>query len=232
MLKQMARLCRLLALLHDNEFGGPLEKDLARILEPGDKTKPVHPKELDSSNIALFLSKALELGQDEYNLIKQYLNDAGSPYHSYMDFPHPEHALILPPNAKRLTELHDNGRTYSRSSSHSGNSAIHFYNRKTQDRMTGAIESILEIPLEGFLRKFILLRPHRALSDLDTMCTPYPQFPRMRTKVVDTVLSDSILVIEPQHIITHLTTFKRPAGTYGIPTETLVICWALDRGLK
>lgn len=231
MLRQMARLCRLLALLHDNESGDALDKSFANILEPKDTTKSVL-EELTSEDAALFFSKTPKLRQNEYLLIQEYLQSTGRPYRGYLDLPHPEFALILPPNAKRLTEFHDSGRTYSCHSSHIGNSAIQFYDRLTQARLTGVIDTILEIPLEGTLRMFILVHAHLELDNSDAMRTPYPQYPRMMTKAVKTVLSDDVVVIEPQHIITHLTTYKRPAGTYGIQQEILVICWAMNRGLK
>ncbi|KAE9393831.1 hypothetical protein BT96DRAFT_943640 [Gymnopus androsaceus JB14] len=43
---------------------------------------------------------------------------------------------------------------------------------------------------------------------------------------------NTIGIVEPQHIITHLTTYKRSAGTYGIQQEVLVICWAMNHGLR
>lgn len=232
MLRQMARLCRLLALLHDNKLGDSLDKSFASILEPENRKKSPALKEYTSADAAVFLSKAPKLSLNEYALIQEYFQSTGCPYQCYLDLPHPEFALILSPNAKHLTEFHDNGRTYSCNSSHISNSTIQFYDKSTQARLTGVIETILEIPLEGFLCKFILVHPHLELDNLDAMCTPYPQYPRMMTNAVKTVLSDNIVVIEPQHIITHLTTYKRPAGTYGIQQEILVICWAMNRGLR
>lgn len=232
MLRQMARLCRLLALLHDNESGDSLDQSLASILEPADQSKLTVLKELTSADTALILSKAPQLKPKEYSLIQEYLHSTGRPYRSYTDFPHPEFALILPPNATRLTEFNDNGHTYSCSSSHIGNSAIQFYDKSTQGQLTGVIDTIWEIPLEGFLRKFILVHTHLELDNSDAMLTPYPQYPRMMTKAVKAVLSEDIVVIEPQHITTHLTTYKRPSGTYEIQQDILVICWAMNRGLK
>ncbi|KAE9390228.1 hypothetical protein BT96DRAFT_946277 [Gymnopus androsaceus JB14] len=158
-----------------------------------------------------------------YMIINQeYLQSTGRPHWGYLDLPHPEFALILPPNAKSLAEFHDSGRTYSCNISHTGNSAIQFYGKSTQACLTGVIDTILEIPLEDFLRKFILVHTHLELDSSDAMCTPNPQYPRMMTKAVKTVLSDDTVVIEPQHIITHLKTYKRPAGTYGIQQQILV----------
>jgi hypothetical protein len=208
MLKQMARRSRLLAFLHDNESKNPLLQSFSTILEPGDLTKPPVPQELSSSDIALFLSKVPKLLGTEYTLIQQYLHSTGRPYCSYTNLPHPEFALILPPNAKRLTEFHNNGRTYSCHLSHPGNSAIQFHDCESQSPRTGVIDNIFEIAIEGFLRKFILVQHHRDLNKHDLALTPYLNYPRMMAKVVETTLSNEIIVIEPHHIITHLTTFR------------------------
>ena len=228
----MARLCRLLAFLRHNESKNSLLESFARVLEPGDKSEASVSQELDSADIALFLSRAPKMEENEYNKILQYLISMGHPYYSWTNLPRPEFAYVLPPNAKRLNEFHDNGHTYSCYASHNGNSAIQFWDPHSQAHITGAIQTILEIPLEGFLRKFILVHSHSALCDSDITCTPYPQYPRMMCKVVDAQLSDELYVLEPQHIITHLTTLKYPPGTFGILKETLGICWALNRGLR
>ena len=63
---------------------------------------------------------------------------------------------------------------------------------------------------------------------------PFERYPGFMTKIVDAAPSDdnALVIIEPTHIITHLTTFQRPEGTYSIQQKTLVICWALNRGRR
>lgn len=204
----MAHLCHLLAFLHHNETDNPLLNSFMGILEPGDKTKPPVLPELSSADIALFLSLAPKIEENEYNAVLQYLLSTGHPYYSWTNLPHPEFAHVLPPNGKCPTEFHDNGCTYSCHSSHNGNSNIQSQDPQIQAPITGVIQTILEIPLEGFLCKFILVHSHSTLSDLDTACTPYSQYPCMMCKVVPTELSDHLYVIEPQHIVTHLTALK------------------------
>lgn len=232
MLRQMARRSRLLALLHDNESGDPDLQSFMSILEPRDSTKPPTSQEVNSFDMGIFLAQNPKLDDNEYLLIQQYLHTTGRPYRNYLHLPHPENALILPPNAKHLREFHENGRTFSCHSSHKGNSAIQFQDHGSQGHLNGMIESILEIPLEGFLCKFILVRTFQALNAFEMAETPYPHFPNFMTEAVHPDLSDNIIVIEPKDIITHLTTFKRPAGTYDITAEILIICWALNRGRK
>ena len=48
--------------------------------------------------------------------------------------------------------------------------------------------------------------------------------------IVDTHSTEDLVIIKPNHIITHLTTFQHLKGTYGIQKEMLIMCWALNRG--
>jgi hypothetical protein len=119
-------------------------------------------------------------------------------------------------------------------SAHDANSLIQFYLPKrleqtptsTNKTITGVIQTILDIPLHGFLCQFILVHPH---AELDLAGTPYVEYPMMTT-LVDAEPLPELLVIEPKHIITHLSVWKQPAGTYGKRKDFLVVCWALNRG--
>lgn len=232
MLKQMARRSRLLAFLHDNESEDLKLQSFTSILEPEDNTKPPISMEVSSFDMGIFLAQNPKLNGNEYSLIQQYLHTTGRPYRNYLHLPHPENALILPPNAKRPRQFHDNGRTYSCYSSHQGNSAIQFHDRQSQQCQNGVIESILELPLQGFLSRFILVRTFRPLNAFEHAGIPYSHFPNFMAEVVDPELSENIIVIETKDIITHLTTYKRPVGAFNCTKEILVICWALNRGRK
>ncbi len=129
--------------------------------------------------------------------------------------------------------MHRDDHTFSCQKSHKGNSAIQFYSPSTQTEDTGFIETIWTLPLEGTLRVFFVVRPHLPLSIDDEKKAPFIHLnSKYSTRIVDNKPSDQLLIIEMHHIITHLTTFQRPLGTYGIDKETLVICWALNRGRK
>ncbi len=91
---------------------------------------------------------------------------------------------------------------------------------------------ILQIPIQGYIGTFILVSEHRALDIQEEEQTPYFHYPLFMTRAVDAILSDKVHVIEPKHIITHLTTYTRPSGTYGINRDILEVCWALNRGRK
>jgi hypothetical protein len=235
MLQKMARLSRFLAFLENSASSIPGIDVFANILEPGNITKGSTIKPIDGSEQATYLNKATALDPTTYNMILQYLNVTGhhGQYHSHLSYFHP-YALILPPLAKQCTEFHENGRTYSCNSSHEGNSFIQFYDRQIQDHRTGVINNIFEIPLQGFLRKFILVSPHCDLNQSELEGTPYNPmlYPRFMSKIVEVKPLADVLVIEPEHIITHLTTYKTQGDTYGIKRKIMVVCWALNRGRK
>jgi hypothetical protein len=232
MLRQMARRCRLLAHLHNSEFQDPTLKAFTEILDVKDPTKPRETEELDSFAVAHYLSKAPKMSGQEYKAILSYLNSAGETSLSWLSYPDIEYqSQILPPNAKRLTEYHENGRTYGCHSSHHSNSLIQFRKPNAeQSLLTGVIRTILEIPLHGFLRKFILVAPHRPINISNT---PYQERPRMMSTLVEIEPYKTLIVIEPKHVITHLSAWIRPARTYpGVNKRFIVVCWALNRGRK
>jgi hypothetical protein len=232
MLRQMARRCRLLAYLHNSEFQDPVLKSFADILDIKDTTKTEETKELDSFAVAGYLSKARKMTAKEYKSILSYLNSVGETALSWLSYPDIDHQeMILPPNAKRLRQYHENKCTYSRNSSHHSNSLIQFrIPNSDEPPVTGVIQTILEIPLRGFLRKFVLVAPHRPI---DISSTPYSCFPRLKTTLVEVEPYKTLLVIEPKHVITHVTSRIRPARTYpGVKKHFMVVCWALNRGRK
>ncbi|KAJ7163692.1 hypothetical protein C8R46DRAFT_1036567 [Mycena filopes] len=149
----------------------------------------------------------------EYRAILAYLNSSGETSLSWLSYPDMEYqAMVLPPNAKRLRQYHENRRTYSCHSSHHANSLIQFRIPNTDETpITGVITSILELPFHGFLRKFILVAPHRPI---DLRNTPYEHYPRMMTSLVEVEPYKTLMVIEPKHVITHLSAWTRPSRTY------------------
>ncbi|KAJ7315559.1 hypothetical protein DFH08DRAFT_893352 [Mycena albidolilacea] len=208
MLKQMTRLCWLLAFLEENASSVPGMDVFADILQPENITKrPTIQLISDSEQATYMKTKATALDTTTYNMILQYLNRTGhhGQYHSHLNYVH-LHALVLPPLAKQCPEFHENGHTYSCNSLHEGNSFIQFYDEQIQGHQTGVINKIIEIPLQGKLQNFIL--------------------------IVEVKLSEDIIVIEPEHVITHLTTYKTQGDIYGIQREIRLVCWALNRGRK
>ncbi|KAF8156324.1 hypothetical protein K438DRAFT_1777567 [Mycena galopus ATCC 62051] len=226
MLQQMTRLCRFLAFLEHNASSIPEMDVFADILQPEHATKGPTTQAISDSEQATYMkTKATALDTTTYNMILQYLNKTGhhGQYHSHLNYVH-LYALVLPPLAKKCSEFHENGHTYSCNSSHEGNSFIQFYDQQIQGHRTGVINNIFEIPLQGNLQKFILVSPHCDLNQSELKGTPYDPmlYPRFMSKIVEVELSEDIVVIEPKHIITHLTTYKTQGDIYGIEREIRV----------
>ncbi|KAF7331362.1 hypothetical protein MKEN_00013900 [Mycena kentingensis (nom. inval.)] len=232
MLRQISRSCRLLALLHRHEFKNTTLRNLSALLAR-DSVNSVKA-EMDDVAVSVYLGKAPRMSTKEYQLLLAYLNVNNAGYLSWLDMAGRDpdyHAMVLPPNANRLRRYSESGRTYSCSDSHRANSLIQYYiPNSDEDPATGVIDSILELPLDGFLRTFMLVRPHRLL---DLAGTPYARYPNFMTSLVATEPSKKLLIIEPKHIITHLAAWTRPSSTYsGMKERFMVVCWALNRGRK
>jgi len=228
MLRQISRRGRLEALLQDKQ--DEASQNLAPILAPENLSGGGPPGVLKPSETAKFFTKALMLPDADYDALVNYLQFTGRPYRHWKNLPYPPNPRILPTRAEFPPQVSQNGHTYSCERSHRGNSAIYFYNPLTQQYRTGFIQSIWRLPLEGSISTFIVVQPHRSLPPQEETKAPFLQYSGFRAQIFDQQPSNELVIIEPTHIITHLTTFKRPAGTYGINGHTLVVCWALDRG--
>ena len=233
MLRQLSRRGCVDAMIKDGLPGDDaLSNGLAEILQEKEKPADYAHSPVSPAQVAAILKNAPILPPEQYIALLQYLQVTGRQYRDYRQLPHPPNTLILPPRAEPPLQMHRGDRTFSCQKSHEGNSAIQFYNPYSREYDTGFIEIIWRIPLEGAMETFLVVRPHRRLPFLSEAEAPFERYPGFLTKVVDAAsLDDNALqIIEPTHIITHLTTFRRPEGTYSIPQKTLVICWALNRG--
>ena len=236
MLQQMARLCQFLAYLEIHKSEDPEIDSFIDILVPEEGTQGVTIQPINDSEQAAFLvDKATDLDPRTYDLILQYLNATGhlGQYHSNTTSVNLHlHALVLPPRAKHCAQFHQDGHIYS--SSHAFNSRIQFYDRQIKAYRTGVINSIFEIPLQWNLRKFILVQPDQDLPEVEVRGTPHDPMlhPDFKTKLVEVEPSEDILVVEPEHIITHLSALKINGEIFGIRREICVVCTALNRERK
>ncbi|KAK7040034.1 hypothetical protein R3P38DRAFT_2514278 [Favolaschia claudopus] len=230
MLKQMTRYCRVISTQRHRTFKDSKLSTLATILEP-ESDKPFARQPLDDAQTAKFLRKRPNMNPQQYQMIGDYLHSINRHYRHHTAHPHPESALILPPAAKSIREFKDKRQTFSCYSSHTGNSAVQF---KHKDNIkTGFISQILQIPLEGLVETFVFINPHIPLTAAEEIHSPYHMRPNLNSMLVNSQPSEEVLLVQPQHIITHLTCAKKPAGTYkNINKNTLAICWGLNRGRR
>lgn len=210
----------------------PLKKVLAPSSASVDIAAPLSKLEQQEH-----LLKGSPLSQDEYEALGTYLMSTERPYASmYLEADKTAATLdsrfLLPTVCKRTEVLLD-GRTFSVRESHEGNSAIQYYNPTNQSLETGNIEMIWQQSLDERLHTFFVIRPHRPLSPVEERLAPFAQFHELyATRIFDSIPSNQLFIVEPQHIRTHLSTYRRPSGTYGIQKDTLVVCWALNRGRR
>lgn len=228
----MSRRARVDATLFDNKemqsLGAILDPDSYSVIENNDQLK-INPEDQ-----ALFLSKGTLLEKDHYRALLQYFHLNGrAHYRAFDQFPHPQNSVVVPPQAQFPLQIHRDECTFSCQKSHYGNSAIQFYNPATQLHDTGFIQIIWHLPLENIMHHFIVVQPHKPIAKNEEKMAPYIHYPGLSSRIVDSCPpTNHLVIIEPKHIITHLTTYKRPASTYGIGRETLIVCWALNRGRK
>jgi hypothetical protein len=229
MLRQTARRGRLDALLHRNPAENTAISQLASILEPVGSTRVM--SDVETANA---LASGTRLDQWHYDLLLQYLNTTGMGYHSaYQITPHVRGTLVLPPLAHLPRQFSLDSRTYSIKESHAGNSHIQFYIPGAVGGAieTGYIEAIWEIPLEGARQTFLLVQRHQPLSPALLQKTPYAHQPgsNLQTKIVKVDNSNEFCIIEQRHIICHLAVYKNPPGTFNLTSETMTVCWGLNR---
>jgi len=230
MLRQMSRRAYLDAVLTDATDQDSAQ--LAHILKTTYDIVESTPRLLQPSEVADILQKAPNLTTIEYNALLQYLQSIGRPYRAFDNFPHPSGTLILPPQAKQPHQFHHNNHTFSCQHSHVGNSAIQFYNPLSQSHDTGFIQTIYQLPIEASIQTFIAVSPHQSLPFSEESKALFHNHSGYMSRIVDVQPSKNIILIQPDHIITHLTTYQRPKGTYHIDQDTLVVCWALNRGRR
>ena len=231
MLQKLCQRGRLQATLHDNQFTNPTFHEFSEILSPKDKAES---EVLSEKSLANILAKAKPLENYQYQALLHYLNSNGQTWKAFNELPPPtDRARILSPQVVMLHQVKFDERIYSCRTSHEANSAIAFYNPYYAGlQVTGFIEAIWQIPLHYIMQTFLLVQVHQDLSDPDNNLAPLTAYPRLASKLVDVQPSDKFLIIEPRHIIVHLSMFRHPKGTFGIQKEIRSVCWSLNRGRK
>lgn len=233
MIRQMSRRGRIGVAFREDR----VLKPLGQILEPSPTSIDGPPMQLSGGEEAVYLQNSSPLDKKDYDKLLRYLERDGRDYRSV----HEKKILnqvypFLLPYVRKHTEVHIGDRTFSILRSHEGNSAIQFAHPTTERTLTGFIEEIWSTPLRSRIETFFVVRPHRRLSGTEERKAPFADFnEKYGVQIFDglpTKARNQLLIMQERHIITHLSTFRRPAGTYGIPRGTLVVCWSLNRGRR
>ncbi|KAJ6555278.1 hypothetical protein B0H10DRAFT_1847976 [Mycena sp. CBHHK59/15] len=224
-------------MFHDRNFtsSSELAGQLDQILQPDVSNSKDPLKPLTGLETGQFLAKGKDIPPNTYRMLSAYLHSIGQiEWKSYKEMPHLDDELALPPTARMPSEFKHDGHTFSCKTSHEGNSAIQFKHPTNPTAvLTGYINEIWQIPLQNYIQTFMVVEKHTVIPQYLVQQTPYPSMPYFYTPVVDANPSGEFMIIEPEHILTHLTVYKRPKGTYGIEyRDLLIICWALNHSRR
>ncbi|KAH8802357.1 hypothetical protein DL96DRAFT_1774001 [Flagelloscypha sp. PMI_526] len=232
MMKSFLRRTRLEAKVFDAQFTDQALQNLASILDSrcAPNSPSVPRRTVSPVEEARFFQIGTILPESDYTVILQYLQSLGQNWSSFYDFPQPPGAPVFAHAGRNCKHLTLRKRTYSTLASNEADSHIQFAHPATGIRDTGYIEAIWELGLGGAIQPFILVRQHKALDPSEEALGPYLTYPNFRCRLVGAAQSDVLIVLEPPHIITHLSVLKLNTGVFGLQRKSMVVCWALDRG--
>jgi hypothetical protein len=170
-----------------------------------------------------------------YELILQYWNHKYSPQYirsTDLTFELMNAGVnVLPSRGKKLTSFKHKTRTFGTFEKNDGNSSISFRHPSTGRKDTGFIRSMWTQVLQGQQRIFVVVQPHGEVLPVDAAKTPYLTHTHFKCTVRYThpPQPQPLLVIEPEHIISHIAYHSRPAGTYGITRAITIFADSLHR---
>jgi len=240
MLRQICRRGRFDAFIQDNAVGvatsdTPVSTALQNLspvlLSP--KQSPQPTLRLSPIFEAQYYAQAKPLSPIFYNLILAYVNnnpESTKTFRHFQQLPHPIDGNVLPPHAVVISYVEHKSRNYSVLSMHQGNASISF--RRMDGFVSyGFIQEMRQLVLEGQMRTFIIISPHRPLAPADDNSNPYPKWPGFQCAMVysEPVGIEQWIIIEEKHIIGHVPYYQRPSGTFGIRDGTLILIESLYR---
>ncbi|KAJ7060736.1 hypothetical protein C8F01DRAFT_988280 [Mycena amicta] len=180
------------------------------------------------------LKKGIELEPEQYARVLQYLHSIGqTQWTSWLDDVGSlmdDGDLVLPPHVLMPSEFKLDERTYSRKTSHEGNSGIQFKDPLAAEQLhTGYIQQIWQMSLHGHLQTFLLIEKHTPLLSPLRESRPFHHRKWLQAAIVEAEPSHNFCIIEPRHILTHLAVYKPVLGAYALNWNCMVISWALNR---
>ncbi|KAH7066016.1 hypothetical protein BKA62DRAFT_679474 [Auriculariales sp. MPI-PUGE-AT-0066] len=168
-------------------------------------------------------SKPVDISRLDYLAVHTYLLGIGEMYRDYEERPHPLNSRVLPHMAIPLNYVDINSRKFSRRRVHEGNSLVLV--RQAVGQMAAFVETMWSLTLDQS-RIFLLLRP---LHWAETAVDPYASCPGFECRLALDQLTDKYFVVEPSSVISHAVALRRPGGTFGISSKTIVVC-SLNQG--
>ncbi|KAJ7898165.1 hypothetical protein B0H14DRAFT_2557209 [Mycena olivaceomarginata] len=132
---------------------------------------------------------------------------------------------VFPTRAVPRTIFTHKTRDFSTFKKHRGNSCVSFRHPETGRKDIGYIQAIWTQALQGQCRTFVVLQLQTWASPTDAAKTPYPTHPFFECSVAysEPLFPQPQLIVEPCHIISHVSYYKRPKGMYGIERAILWI---------
>jgi hypothetical protein len=162
--------------------------------------------------------KEQTLTQEVYSLLLAHLRHSDTSWSDHTNLPHPKGAKVLSPDAHAITHTRIGKHTFAVQSAHPGNSAIFYRVPGSPNGTTasGYINSIYmqEDKTTGVVQTFILVQPHKRLSNEDLGKNIIPNDPQLN---LDLVYADHspehqhLCFLGPLDIIAHTAywTYKR-----------------------
>jgi hypothetical protein len=172
----------------------------------------------------------------QHAIIIYLSQDCGDPHYqpiSSFNYQASRESSPLIPQARHLHTFHFSYRNYSAFTHHIGNSAIHFMH-PTLGHLYGFIQHVWQVPIHRKLRTFIIVHQHEQMKNTQGGRDIYSSFPELQCVVLSrNPMHITTQVIEPAHIISHLSVWETLPETVGINSRSdtvYVVCDALDRG--
>ena len=157
-----------------------------------------------------------------YNALLAYINtNSMEQFRHCANLPHT--GRVLPQIAIKHKWFTHRTRLFGSRSLNPGNSCISFWT--SSGLGSGEIVGIWSHFLDGVMRDFLAVSPHSPLSDEDSARNPYNSFPGFQCTVVyqQSINQTMIIIIEPTHLIGHLTQLIRPPGTFGMSRSICIL---------
>ena len=194
------------------------------------------PPQMSTEEQIEFLAKHRKpLSEWAYTSLLHYLHATNRPLRSVADAQvvQIEHNECLPVTAYQPFTVSFDDRVYSCSESHFPNSQVQYRHPLNHTIESGSITAIWVLPIKDGRHTFFLVTPHMPLPPNEDAKAPFVHMSsRYSVRIFNAISTVLPIIIEPKHIISHVSTYRRPEGTYQIPLQTIVVCTALNRGRR